>query len=95
LILLGVVATPKSPASAPPVASSAASGVEPSRRQLGIRQSRINARVVGQDEVMDPSVPTVTLTDLLGRLEADTDVTNATGEEIDAARAEVGRDMGW
>ncbi|SEF47735.1 hypothetical protein SAMN05216223_10163 [Actinacidiphila yanglinensis] len=37
------------------------------------------------------------LADLLSRLEwaADSDVTGSTAEEIDAARQEVARDMGW
>ena len=35
------------------------------------------------------------LTDLLGRFEVETDVNSVTQDEIDAARAEVARDMGW
>ncbi|WP_129789645.1 hypothetical protein [Promicromonospora panici] len=35
------------------------------------------------------------LADLLSRLEQDTDVIGATQGEIDAAREEVARDMGW
>lgn len=35
------------------------------------------------------------LTDLLTRLEHETDVPGVTQEQIDAAREEVARDMGW
>jgi hypothetical protein len=35
------------------------------------------------------------LADLLTRLEQETDILPVTQEEIDAARADVGRDMGW
>jgi hypothetical protein len=35
------------------------------------------------------------LTDLLTRLEHETDVPGVTQEQIDAARADVARDMGW
>ena len=35
------------------------------------------------------------LTDLLARLEQETELSGVTQEEIDAARAEVARDMGW
>lgn len=35
------------------------------------------------------------LADLLSRFEQDTDVPGVTQEEIDVARAEVARDMGW
>lgn len=35
------------------------------------------------------------LMDLLTRLEADTDVPGVTQEDIDAARADVAREMGW
>lgn len=35
------------------------------------------------------------LVDLLTRLETETDVPGVTQEEIDAARADVSRDMGW
>lgn len=35
------------------------------------------------------------LMDLLTRLEQETDVPGVTQEEIDQARAEVARDMGW
>jgi hypothetical protein len=35
------------------------------------------------------------LTDLLGRIEVETDLASVTKDEIDAARAEVARDMGW
>ena len=35
------------------------------------------------------------LTDLLTRLQHETDVPGVTQEEIDTARAEVARDMGW
>ena len=35
------------------------------------------------------------LMDLLTRLEADTDLPGVTQEDIDAARADVARDMGW
>jgi hypothetical protein len=35
------------------------------------------------------------LADLLARLEQETDVPGVTHEQIEAARAEVSRDMGW
>jgi hypothetical protein len=35
------------------------------------------------------------LMDLLGRLEQDTDVPGVEQSDIDAARAEVARDLGW
>ena len=35
------------------------------------------------------------LTDLLTRLEHETDISGVTQEQIDAAREEVARDMGW
>ena len=35
------------------------------------------------------------LADLLARLELETDVPGVTQEEVDAARADVARDMGW
>ena len=35
------------------------------------------------------------LTDLLARLEPETDIPGVTQEEIDDARGEVARDMGW
>jgi hypothetical protein len=35
------------------------------------------------------------LVDLLARLESQTDVPGTTHEQIDQARAEVARDMGW
>jgi hypothetical protein len=35
------------------------------------------------------------LADLLGRFEQDTDVSAVTAEEIAAAQADVGGDMGW
>lgn len=35
------------------------------------------------------------LMDLLTRLETDTDVPSGTTDEINAARADVARDMGW
>ena len=35
------------------------------------------------------------LTDLLTRIESETDVEHATRQDIEAARAEVARDTGW
>ena len=35
------------------------------------------------------------LADLLSRLEHETDIPGVTQEQIDTARAEVARDMGW
>ena len=33
--------------------------------------------------------------DLLGRLEVDADVSGSTQQQIDAAQADVAKDMGW
>ena len=77
--------------------------MDPSLPKVRIELWRSDA-VVLFDWLMSVDLSAVTIThpaekqalaDLLTRLEHETDVSGVTQEQIDAAREEVARDMGW
>jgi hypothetical protein len=77
--------------------------VDPSLPKIKLTLSRADA-VVLFDWLMRTDLNTIpmehpaekqALTDLLTRLEAETDIPLVTQEEIDSSRAEVSRDMDW
>lgn len=78
-------------------------GMDPSLPKVTLEVWRADA-IVLFDWLMSVDLNTVPIThpaekqalaDLLTRLELETDIPGVTQEEIDAARDEVWRDMGW